>query len=110
MTIDSTHNIFKVIALTLVIAIITPALVKFSHGFQNHEHEICYGEFSSHLHEIDIDCEFYKFKLNNQFVFNPKPFNLIEIEHVATDIVSQYNFISDYQRLQVSLRGPPITV
>lgn len=110
MKVDSTHTIFKVLALTLVFAILTPSLVKFSHGFQNHEHEVCYGEFSSHLHEIDIDCEFYKFKLNNQFVFNPKSITFLEVKQTTAEIISQYRFINDYQKLQTSLRGPPVTV
>ncbi len=110
MKIDTTHNIFKIIAIILVFAIVTPALVKFSHGFQNHEHEVCYGEFSSHLHKVDIDCDFYKFKLNNQYVHIIKPIQVIKIEHITPNITSQYDFISDYQKLQVSLRGPPISV
>ena len=110
MRIITEHICFKIIALTLVIAIITPALVKFSHGFQNHEHEVCFGESTSHLHELDIDCDFYKFKLNTQYVHLLKPINVLEIEHVKLEIKSQYNFISDYQRLQTSLRGPPTSV
>ncbi|WP_299116644.1 hypothetical protein [uncultured Winogradskyella sp.] len=110
MRINTEHICFKIIALTLVIAIITPALVKFSHGFQNHEHEVCYGESTSHLHELDIDCDFYKFKLNTQYVHLLKPINVLEIEQVRLEIKSQYTFISDYQRLQTSLRGPPTSV
>ncbi|MBT8245282.1 MAG: hypothetical protein HKP48_01095 [Winogradskyella sp.] len=96
--------------MTLIFAIITPAIVKFSHGFQNHEHEVCYGEFSSHLHEIDIDCDFYKFKLNKQYVYSLKPINVLEIDHITPDITSYYCFISNYQKLHFSLRGPPISV
>ena len=110
MRLNIEHISFKIIALTLVIAIVTPALVKFSHGFQNHEHEVCYGESTSHLHELDIDCDFYKFKLNTQYVHFLKPINVLEIEHVTPEIKSQYSFISDYQRLQTSLRGPPVSV
>ncbi|RNC87346.1 MAG: hypothetical protein ED556_07625 [Winogradskyella sp.] len=97
----------KLLSVILVFAIITPTLVKFSHGFQDHEHEVCYGESSSHLHEIDIDCEFYKFKLNTQYVDKFKKVEVLTLDNISDEINSQYNFISDYQKLQFSLRGPP---
>ncbi|SHH55578.1 hypothetical protein [Winogradskyella jejuensis] len=104
------HIIARISALLLVIAILAPSMVKFSHGFQNHEHEICYGKSTSHFHELDIDCEFYKFKLNTQYVHLLKPIDVLEFNIKNPDVKSQYSFISDYQRLQTSLRGPPISI
>ncbi|MFD1061730.1 hypothetical protein ACFQ1Q_00630 [Winogradskyella litorisediminis] len=104
------HIIIKISALLLVLAVLAPSIVKFSHGFQNHEHEICLGESDSHFHSIDIDCEFYKFKLNTQYVHILKPINILEFDVKTSEIKSQYAFISDYQRLQTSLRGPPFSI
>ncbi|TCK69200.1 hypothetical protein DFQ05_0720 [Winogradskyella wandonensis] len=104
------HIIARLSAVLLVMAILAPSMVKFAHGFQNHEHEVCYGKSKSHLHEIDIDCDFYKFKLNNQYVHKLKQIDVLELEHHLEDITSQYHFVSDYQRLQLSLRGPPLSI
>lgn len=98
---------FKLLALTLVFAILTPTIIKFAHGFQDHEHEICIGESTSHFHELDIDCEFYKFKLNTQYVHILKPIDVLELETYQVDIKSEYKFFSDFKKLQTSLRGPP---
>ena len=102
-----THIISKIAAFALAIAIIAPTLVKFSHGLMNHEHEVCLGKSTSHLHQLDIDCEFYKFKLNTQYVHISKPIMVLETEHLTPKIESRYYFISDYQSLHFSLRGPP---
>ncbi|RZN81388.1 MAG: hypothetical protein EVB11_10470 [Winogradskyella sp.] len=94
--------------MALVFAVLMPTLVKFAHGFQNHEHEVCYDASSSHFHELDIDCDFCKFKLNTQYSHEFEyPPTTLTTELSVKKINSQYNFISDYQQLQFSLRGPP---
>jgi len=94
-------------ALLLVIAVIIPAVVKFAHIFEDHEHTVCTDKTSTHIHGVDLDCEFYKFKLNTSIAidFNKKDFPSIENNHKI--ITSQYQFTSDFQRLPFSLRGPP---
>jgi len=104
------HIISKIVAIVLVFAITAPTLIKFSHGLQDHEHEVCFGKSASHLHKLDIDCDFYKFKLNTQYVHNLKAIEVIKIENITPKILSQYIYISDYQQLHFSLRGPPNTI
>ncbi|MDX1270925.1 hypothetical protein [Bizionia paragorgiae] len=101
------HISIKLLALALVFAVAIPTVVKFVHIFEDHKHEVCTGEKETHIHEIDIDCEFYKFKLNQ--VFSVEFENLVYLPKVENFKVSsiQYFFISDYQRLPFSLRGPP---
>ncbi|WP_411768805.1 hypothetical protein [Winogradskyella sp. A3E31] len=107
---NKTAYIIKGLGLVLVIALLIPTAVKFSHIFEKHEHQVCLGKTDSHLHDFDIDCEFYKFKLSTQFyhVFE----NPIQIQNqITTNIVaSQYHFVSDYQKLPFALRGPPILI
>lgn len=107
MKINTEHNIFRIIAITLVFAIITPAIVKFSHGLQNHEHEVCFGESTSHLHEMDIDCDFYKFKLNTSYYFDTPAFETVSNVEVKTINVSYYFFLRTHQQNSSYLRGPP---
>ena len=101
------HISIKLLALALVIAVAIPTIVKFAHIFENHKHEVCTGEKATHIHEIDMECEFYKFKLNHVFSVHFDDFVFLSIEENFHIVSSQYQFISDYQRLPFSLRGPP---
>ena len=102
-----THILLRLLSIVLTVAVLAPAMIKYTHGFQDHEHEVCFGKSESHLHELDIDCEFFKFKLNTQYVHVHKLFSTIDIEHTTPIITSHYQLISDYQKLSFSLRGPP---
>ena len=101
------HITFKIVALAILLAILTPSVVKMLHLFENHQHEVCLGEQKVHFHNLDLDCEFYKFKLNNTFTFSFNNVKIILFSNIIKPIRSQYNFTSDYQRLSFSLRGPP---
>lgn len=103
-------SFFKVLAVTLTLAVLLPSAVKLSHVFNHHEHEVCSNDdvnTNTHFHELDLDCEFYKFKLNTNYYFN------VEI----TEISSQANFYklnSDFylylrahEQDTSYLRGPP---
>lgn len=105
------HIIFKTITLLLSVSLLIPTAYKFAHIFENHHHDICKGESATHLHEINADCDFYKFKLNNtQFYEAPKS---IEIPTIVTFVLlnhATYNFLYNHQSLSFSLRGPPALV
>ena len=101
------HIIFKTLTIVLVISLITPTLVKFAHVFENHKHEVCLSKQQAHLHTLDLECEFHKFKVNNTFTFKAVNYNLFSIENNHKTYSSQYQFISEYQCLSFALRGPP---
>ncbi|MFB9053793.1 hypothetical protein ACFFVB_11970 [Formosa undariae] len=104
------HIVFKIFTVVLVIALLTPAFVKFSHVFEHHKREVCHGENQTHLHTADIDCEFYKFQLNHHFTI---PVFIADIPFVEENhelISSQYNFLSTFQLRHFSLRGPPLYI
>lgn len=103
------HIIFRILSLFLVSFILVPSVIKFSHVFTHnqHKHEICKGEKSTHLHELDLDCEFYKFQLNNNFTLSFFNIDLISLKDKQTKISPHYSFLSKYERLHFSLRGPP---
>ena len=101
--------LFKTFALVLVVVIMFPSLVKLSHSFSYHTHQVCDNDTSSntHFHQADIDCEFCKFKLTTQYYFQNKLVILAPSEENFKIIKSQYDFVSDFQKLQTALRGPP---
>ena len=102
------HIIYSIATLILVAALALPTAVKFTHVFSHHSHEVCTNNSQTHLHNLDADCSFYNFKITNHYTFSIENYELytpIEIKHITA---SQYHFLSDYQRLHFSLRGPPI--
>jgi len=104
------HIIFKLATLIIVVSILVPTAVKFAHVFSHHKHQVCKEGNKTHIHKVDLDCEFHKFQLNKNFTFNKLAFTLFSPQEKPIEIVSQYQFISEYQHLQFSLRGPPSLV
>ncbi len=104
------HILFKSISLLLVLGVLLPSVDKLLHAFEHstHKHEVCLGEKQTHLHTLDVDCEFHKFQINTAFTVPVNQFKLLEKKEGQQVIQSQYHFISDYQQLHFSLRGPPV--
>ncbi|MBT8273501.1 MAG: hypothetical protein KJO77_06825 [Bacteroidia bacterium] len=93
-----------------MLALLTPSAVKLAHLFENHEHVVCDNPSTSHFHELDWDCEFYKFKHNNQVKISLNNFDLFANKSNAEMLDSNYEFISQFQQTQTCLRGPPSLV
>lgn len=101
------HIIIKSLAIILVLAVLLPAAVKFNHIFENHKHEVCDNPQDTHFHNIDLDCEFYKFNLNTVYTITFKEISFGFTEDNHNILSSQYEFVSAFQKLPFSLRGPP---
>ena len=101
------HIAFKILSILLLVSILTPSVVKLAHVFENHKHEVCLNAQTTHFHTLDLECEFYKFKVNNNFTFSAFNFEIAATKKVYEPIASQYRFTSYYQPLSFSLRGPP---
>jgi hypothetical protein len=101
------HIGFKIATLTLVFVLLVPTAIKFIHIFNHHKHEICNGEYQTHLHTSDLDCSFQKFKLTTAFTIPELSFELINPKHYYEVTISQYLSLSDFQPLHFLLRGPP---
>ena len=101
--------ICRVLAVVLVLAVLFPSALKLSHAFTHHKHNVCSEdtEHNTHFHQSDIDCNFFNFKLTKQYHFNNSPIHLVSIKSNFKISDSQYEFASDYQKLQTALRGPP---
>jgi hypothetical protein len=100
-------HIISFLSIMVVLAVLFPSIVKMQHVFENHKHEVCKGEKQAHFHEVEFDCEFYKFNINQVFQIENNSFQLLSNIQNHQLILSQYFFISEYQQLGISLRGPP---
>lgn len=104
------HIILRILSICLVCTLLFPTSFKFAHIFEHHNHEVCVGGDTTHIHQVDLDCDFQKFQLNNNLTFSTTLFKLFEAQIESSKIISQYTFLSKYQRLHFSLRGPPSLV
>jgi hypothetical protein len=101
------HIIFKLLTFMFVIALMVPSTLKLLHVFKHSDHKVCVGINSTHIHNIDLDCEFQKFQLTTFFNIPDFNFAVFQPKKILNLIESQYFFLSKYQHLQFSLRGPP---
>lgn len=101
------HITFRVATLFIVVCLVLPSVVKFTHIFAHHEHEVCLGENQSHLHELDMDCEFYKFNLSHNFYFEIDDFKIDFIIPSQTLNTKYHAYLKSHQQLPTYLRGPP---
>ena len=104
------HIIFKILSFTLAWAILIPTAVQFTYAFNHYKHEGCLGEKTTHLHKLDLNCKFYDFKLTKNYLLGHFSFDVFETRKLPLKRVSQYIFLSSYQNLHFSLRGPPSLV
>ncbi|WP_179345100.1 hypothetical protein [Winogradskyella ursingii] len=101
---------FKVTAFVLAMAVLAPSAVKLSHVFTHHTHEVCEddNEHSTHFHQTDLECEFYKFKLTKIQYLELKNdgANILPLGYILNSWY--YNSFYSHQQLHTFLRGPPI--
>ena len=107
MTKIKAHIGFKISLVVLLIALLVPSFVKLAHAFEMHKHEVCKAPQKSHYHELDLDCEFYKFKLSNALSFQPDEFSLLAINQIFEVDNFYKSFYNNSQINKPSLRGPP---
>ena len=93
----------------LVLAVLLPSVTKLTHAFTHNKHDVCDtdNKHKTHFHESDLNCDFYKFKLTTQYYLSLNSIQLLLVKNNFKITVSQYEFVSDFQRLQIALRGPP---
>lgn len=104
------HTGFKVIATILIVAILLPTGVKLAHHFNHHKHKVCDGFSETHFHSIDLDCEFYKFKLTKELHFNLHNFTITESVVNSYFIKTLHVLPYTHQHSYFSLRAPPTSV
>ena len=104
------HIISKVLVVILSITLLTPLFVKLNHLFEDHKHEVCKTPYKNHFHSLELDCDYYDFRLNTNFYQSISSIEIYQDRTIDKAITSKYHFVSDYQQLHFSLRGPPLSV
>ena len=104
------HIVFKSLIVVLSITLLLPSVVKLAHSFSNHQHIVCNTPQDTHFHSYDVDCAFYKFKVNTQFSIQFESFDIVE-SLISSDIFLGQFDLSSYTNPNVFyLRGPPKSI
>lgn len=106
--VENISSLARIAVVLLSLTFLAPDTAKFLHIFSHEKHTVCEGGSTVHFHAVDIDCEFYKFKVQNQFLWNLAAFEpLVQplyIPYYNTYNSSIYKVTITYK----SLRAPPV--
>jgi len=93
----------------LVLIVLLPSAIKFAHAFNHHTHEVCEADNNSktHFHQLDIDCDFYKFKISKNQFFVLSKYTIKPNFLFSKEKLEHYISFNNYQQLSRYLRGPP---
>lgn len=101
------HLLISTLCFALISAILLPDALKLSHVFLEHDHIVCNEHSKTHFHKLDIDCQFFKNKVNNELQFTSQEYIIVPIQVPSKQNFNFYIFLPQYQSLYFSLRGPP---
>jgi len=104
------HIIFRIFTLLVLASLFTPSVLKFAHIFEHHNHVVCNGDTDTHIHQVDLECEFFKFKLNNYFLSPLIKDTWLQTPYFKQAYFLTYKFLNTHKPLSFSLRGPPVLV
>lgn len=94
-------------AFMIIACMALPSIMKLSHAIHEHQSQSCSADISLHFHEAEFDCEFQKFKLSQQFYPPIQQYEIYSPTFWIGINSDSYSFLSTYQKLHFSLRGPP---
>lgn len=100
----------SIVSLLMVAFIMMPSLVKLSHALNEHKHFECKTVGKLHIHKLEMGCDFQKFNLSPQ-IFKPLTvvLGLFTVDGIKKQF-SPYSFLNKYQKLNFTLRGPPLAL
>ena len=110
MKIKETYSLFsRLLALLLVVCLLVPFGLKLVHSYNHQFHLVCNddGKVDTHFHEVDLNCEFYKFQLTKNLYIDLKVEELVENLILANDFSNFYISFKQNQQLTRFQRGPP---
>ncbi len=95
-------------SISLIVSILLPLTISFSHTLENHEHKVCKAKNEHHIHIQHMDCSFYHYYSNYQtnvsiakFIIDLPIFIEQENNFVQTSLFSLNN-------CSLFNRGPPL--
>jgi hypothetical protein len=101
----STIQKYGILGLTLILLL--PSFLNFNHVFAHDPNFACDDHSTTHLHQTTLDCELCDFHPSPIIAFHFFSYELDEVLPPNKIFFNYYEFLSDFQKLSFSLRGPP---
>lgn len=101
------HIILRAISALLLFALLLPFAVKLDHVFENHEHVVCNSTIENHLHESEVDCDFFDYQINQLGYASAASFEQVLATDISTDTFFIPQTFVPSEQMVSSLRGPP---
>jgi len=94
----------------LVLAVLMPSVVKLTHAFNHHKHNVCDNDnnHQTHFHASDLDCDFYKFKLTKIQFFKLYAYLTKQETEYFKPSSKYYTSFHNHQQIIRFTRGPPV--
>jgi len=88
--------------------VLLPFAIQTAHAFEKHEHSASniYITFNE-KYELESECSFYHYKLNNNFVDFSGNYSIAEIQFISDKIINSEVEISSLKLHSKSSRAPP---
>lgn len=91
----------------MIITVLLPFAVQFTHSFQKHEHAVCKAQNIIHFDSHEIDCSVLHFKINTNKIDFPSETHLTEKVDINQKILFVETGISSIKIQYKSSRAPP---
>ncbi len=101
------HCIASSLAILVVFSLGLPSLTAWSHAFSDHQDQKCTDSTTLHVHKVEGDCAFIKFKPAPQFYFTFSEPRMYVSELITCVIRASYRFVPIFKSMHFLLRGPP---
>lgn len=99
--------LLKSVSALLLLALVLPFALKLNHVFDNHNHVVCKSKIENHIHESELDCDFYNYKINQVTYYIS---TIFDDDFQQLFIPKNYALQDDFhqtERFVSFLRGPP---
>jgi hypothetical protein len=106
-------NLFKercissVLAFLVIACLGLPSLTAWTHAFSDHQDQKCTDSTTLHIHKVEGDCAFLKFKPAPQFYFTITGPRIFYPALAKSPIRTTYRFVPTIKSIHFLLRGPP---
>lgn len=105
------HIIFRISTIFLALILLLPAAINFVHNIEhNHQFELCDNPHDVHLHKLEKECDFCKFKVSQDYHNIAINYKIVKSVISTECFYTLYSYQYNYQHVSFSLRAPPSLV
>lgn len=102
------NMLHKVLSNFLILVLLFPIGIGFSHSLDNDEHDICIAKTEKHIHSQKINCSYLHYITHFQYQDQDFNFSVLLSNFIySKQVLSLENFYFLFNSSFYSVRGPP---